>query len=128
MPTGETLATAVSRETKVATGVPLSGFVVAPVRAEILWFSASKPSTHTDHAPPAESGSHACVSGQRSRMCTTRWVRTTVLDPTWRYWWVRMVRGQVVHATFHCGTMVSMAPIPAITVTVFVAGQSGGGI
>ncbi len=127
MPTGEILATVVSRETKVATGVPVSGFVVAAVRATISWFSASKPSTHTDHAPPTGSASHAFVSGQRSRMRTTRWVRTTILDPTWRYQWVLMVTMQA-HALFHCEYVVSMAPIPANTVTVFVAGQSGGGI
>src|ERR1035437_5278741 len=46
MPISKTLATVVSRETKVATGVPVSGFVGAAVRGPISWFNAPKPSTH----------------------------------------------------------------------------------
>src|ERR1019366_4222287 len=123
MPTGATLAMVESRTTNVATAVPVAGLAAGLCNATIGWPGASTPSAHTAHVPPAASVSHACVSGQRSWMRTTRCVSVTSLYPECRQTLISWAGPTPLPAV---EPSVSMAPTPALTVTVLVAGQSGG--
>src|SRR6185437_6601852 len=123
MPSGDTLTIDGSRTLKIATGTPLAGLATELCSATISWFTASNPSTHTCHAPPTATVSHACVSGHRKLIRTTRCVRTTVFVAECRH---ALMNSAAPTAAPSDAVSVSNAPTPPTTMIDLVAGYSGG--